>query len=48
MAEAIEDGNLRGRDSRVERFQGPDDPDEEFSFGLERILDGIGALVAAR
>jgi AcrR family transcriptional regulator len=30
--------------------QGPDDPDEpdEFVFGLERVLDGIGALVRAR
>lgn len=29
---------------------GPDDPDEpdEFVFGLERVLDGIGALVRAR
>jgi AcrR family transcriptional regulator len=25
-----------------------DGPDDEFIFGLERILDGIGALVAAR
>jgi hypothetical protein len=25
-----------------------DDPDDEFSFGLERILDGIEALVRAR
>jgi AcrR family transcriptional regulator len=30
--------------------EGPDDPDEpdEFVFGLERVLDGIGALVRAR
>lgn len=26
----------------------PDDPDEDFDFGLDRILDGIGALVARR
>src|SRR6266700_4694844 len=25
-----------------------DDPDDEFTFGLERILDGIGALVRRR
>jgi len=25
-----------------------DDPDEEFTFGLERILDGIAALIPAR
>ena len=25
-----------------------DDPDEEFVFGLERVLDGIAALVASR
>ncbi len=29
-------------------FDAADDPDEEFSFGLERILDGIEVLVAAR
>jgi hypothetical protein len=28
-----------------ERF---DPPDREFTFGLDRILDGIGALVTAR
>jgi AcrR family transcriptional regulator len=27
---------------------GPDDPDAEFVFGLERVLDGIEALVRAR
>ncbi|HEY2317063.1 MAG TPA: TetR/AcrR family transcriptional regulator [Solirubrobacteraceae bacterium] len=26
----------------------PDDPDAEFSFGLERILDGVAALMAAK
>jgi AcrR family transcriptional regulator len=26
----------------------PDDPDAEFNFGLERILDGVGALMAAK
>ncbi|MGH2894824.1 MAG: TetR/AcrR family transcriptional regulator [Solirubrobacteraceae bacterium] len=26
----------------------PDDPDAEFNFGLERILDGIAALMAAK
>lgn len=29
-------------------FDKADDPDTEFSFGLERILDGIGALIATR
>lgn len=29
-------------------FDQDDDPDDEFVFGLERLLDGIGALVAAR
>ena len=26
-------------------FEGPDDPDAEFNFGLARILDGVAALV---
>lgn len=25
-----------------------DGPDDEFAFGLERILDGVGLLVSAR
>lgn len=29
-------------------FDKADDPDEEFSFGLERILDGTGVLIANR
>jgi AcrR family transcriptional regulator len=29
-------------------FDAADDPDEEFSFGLERILDGINTLIRAR
>jgi AcrR family transcriptional regulator len=29
-------------------FDRADPPDEEFDFGLERILDGVAALVAAR
>jgi hypothetical protein len=29
-----------------EAFAQDDDPDDEFVFGLERILDGIGALIA--
>lgn len=29
-------------------FDAPDDPDAEFSFGLERILDGIDVLVRSR
>ena len=29
-------------------FAGPDDPNAEFDFGLERVLDGIDALVRAR
>jgi AcrR family transcriptional regulator len=31
-----------------EAFAQDDDPDDEFVFGLERVLDGIAALVAAR
>jgi AcrR family transcriptional regulator len=29
-------------------FEEPDDPQAEFSFGLERVLDGIAALVGQR
>jgi hypothetical protein len=29
-------------------FDVHDDPDDEFTFGLERILDGIEALVHTR
>ena len=29
-------------------FEGPDDPDAEFNFGLARILDGVAALVVER
>jgi hypothetical protein len=29
-------------------FEQFDPPDQEFTFGMERILDGIGHLVAAR
>jgi hypothetical protein len=29
-------------------FDRADPPDEEFAFGLERLLDGIEALVRAR
>jgi hypothetical protein len=29
-------------------FDAADDPDEEFNFGLERILDGINTLIRAR
>ncbi|HKB30565.1 MAG TPA: TetR/AcrR family transcriptional regulator C-terminal domain-containing protein [Streptosporangiaceae bacterium] len=29
-------------------FDSEDDPDDEFIFGIERILDGVGALVRAR
>lgn len=32
----------------TEAFDHDDDPDDEFVFGLERILDGIDALVRAR
>lgn len=31
-----------------EAFARDDDPDEEFVFGLERVLDGVEALVRAR
>ena len=31
-----------------EAFRQDDDPDDEFVFGLERVLDGIAALVDAR
>jgi hypothetical protein len=26
-------------------FEAADEPDDEFVFGLDRILDGVGALV---
>jgi AcrR family transcriptional regulator len=29
-------------------FDVHDDPDDEFTFGLERILDGVGALIESR
>jgi AcrR family transcriptional regulator len=29
-------------------FDSHDDPDDEFTFGLERILDGVGALIGSR
>jgi Tetracyclin repressor-like, C-terminal domain len=29
-------------------FDAHDDPDDEFTFGLERILDGVGALIGSR
>ena len=29
-------------------FDHDDDPDDEFVFGLERVLDGVEALVARR
>lgn len=29
-------------------FAEPDGPDDEFIFGLDRVLDGIGVLIAAR
>jgi hypothetical protein len=29
-------------------FDVHDDPDDEFTFGLERILDGVGALIGGR
>lgn len=29
-------------------FEQPDDPDADFAFGLERILDGVAALVQTR
>ena len=31
-----------------EAFEQDDDPDDEFVFGLERVLDGVAALVARR
>jgi hypothetical protein len=27
-------------------FEAADEPDDEFVFGLDRILDGVGALVS--
>jgi AcrR family transcriptional regulator len=33
---------------RSEAFARDDDPDDEFVFGLERVLDGVEALVRAR
>ncbi|KAF0651143.1 MULTISPECIES: TetR/AcrR family transcriptional regulator [Streptomyces] len=38
VARALESGVL----------DGPDDPDHEFRFGLERLLDGVEVLVAGR
>jgi hypothetical protein len=29
-------------------FDRADPPDQEFAFGLERILDGVGALIRTR
>jgi hypothetical protein len=29
-------------------FDGQDDPDADFAFGLERILDGVATLVRQR
>ena len=29
-------------------FEGPDAPDADFEFGLERILDGVAALMHGR
>jgi AcrR family transcriptional regulator len=29
-------------------FDSHDDPDDEFTFGLERILDGVGVLIGSR
>jgi AcrR family transcriptional regulator len=31
-----------------EAFERDDDPDDEFVFGLERVLDGVSALIEAR
>ncbi|MFE9068137.1 TetR/AcrR family transcriptional regulator C-terminal domain-containing protein [Streptomyces violaceusniger] len=33
---------------RTGEFGAPGGPDDEFVFGLERILDGVEALVSAR
>jgi AcrR family transcriptional regulator len=33
---------------KSEAFARDDDPDDEFVFGLERVLDGVGALIATR
>jgi AcrR family transcriptional regulator len=53
-------GRLLGRLTTAEQFPSlhqaiesgslddPDDPDAEFNFGLERILDGVGALMPAK
>jgi hypothetical protein len=53
-------GRLLGRLTSAEQFPSlheaiasgslddPDDPDAEFNFGLERILDGVAALMAAK
>ena len=35
------------RGARLEAFAQDDDPDDEFVWGLERILDGIGVLVTS-
>jgi hypothetical protein len=53
-------GRLLGRLTSAEQFPSlhraiasgslddPDDPDAEFNFGIERILDGIATLIAAK
>jgi AcrR family transcriptional regulator len=53
-------GRLLGRLTTAEQFPSlhqaiasgslddPDDPDAEFNFGLGRVLDGVGALMAAK
>ena len=53
-------GRLLGRLTSAEQFPSlheaiasgslddPDDPDAEFTFGLERILDGVAALIATK
>jgi len=33
---------------RSDAFAKDDHPDDEFTFGLDRVLDGVAALVAAR
>ena len=36
------------RRARLRAFAQDDEPDDEFVFGLERVLDGVAALVALR
>ena len=50
LARLTDAGGLPGpaRRARLEAFAQDDEPDDEFVFGLERVLDGIGSLVSGK